>query len=489
MNQILTKSKYLAGLECPRYLWTVFNEPEKIRKASLVEKFKFKEGSKVGGLAKRLFPNGLNLPTEDFKENLQKTKESLSEGVPLFEAGFEFGNCFSRADILVPVGKEWDIVEVKSGTEVKDINVHDVSFQKYVYENNGLKIRKCFLMHLNKEYFKKGKLDVNKLFVKEDITQEVDNAIQGIKERINQMFEVIFSKEPPKAGLFKTKIVKDGYHDCFADTCVELPENHVFCLYRGGRLSCELFENGIESIKDIPENVKLSEKQKIQREFELKNKVHVDKEAIKLFLKKLKYPLYYLDFETVSAAIPMFNGLNPYSQVPFQFSLHIVQKEGGEPKHHAFLYNGSSDPRNEFLAELKNLIESKGSVVVYNQSFEIGRLKELEEAFPEHKKWISNILKRIVDLLIPFREFSYYNPKQQGSASIKEVLPAITGKSYKGMKIADGGTASVEFFRITYKKCTEQEKQKVRENLLKYCELDTLAEVMIVEKLQNIVKS
>ena len=482
MNPILTKSNYLVGLECPRHLWIFFNQPEKIRKVTLAEEFKFKEGDKVGQMAKMLFPEGIDLPT-DYKENIRESKDALKKKKPLFEAGFELNNCFSRADILVPVGDKWDIIEVKSGTEVKDINVHDVSFQKYVYESNGLKIRKCFLMHLNKEYFRKGKLDVKKLFVKEDVTSQVNIAIKDIKERIDKMFEIISSDKQPKAGLLIDKMIKEGHHDCFTENCIDdLPENHVFCLYRGNKLACELFENGIMHIKDIPQHVKLNGKQNIQRECEMKKKVYVDKEGIKQFLATLKYRLYYLDFETFSTAIPMFDGLKCYSQVPFQFSLHIVKKEGSKPEHYAFLYNGNGDPREDFVTALKKVIGEKGTVLVYNQSFEIGRLKELAEHFPEHKEWIDNVLKRIVDLLVPFREFSYYNPKQQGSASIKDVLPAITGKSYKGMEIGDGGTASAEFYNMCY-----NNGKDVRENLLKYCELDTLAEVMIVEKLREIV--
>ncbi len=487
MNPILTKSKYILGLECPKHLWIIFNQPEKIRKVTLAEEFKFREGDKVGELAKTLFSDGIALPVKDYQKNLQQTKESMKKEKPLFEAGFEFGNCFSRADILVPVGKEWDIIEVKSGTGVKDINVHDVSFQKYIYEANGLKIRKCFLMHLNKEYFRKQKLDAKKLLVKEDITSQV-NAIKDIKERIDKMFKIINSEKPPKPGILIDKLIKEGNHDCFTENCIDdLPENHVFCLYRGGKLSCELFENGIIRIKDIPQHVKLNGKQDIQRECEVNKKVYIDKEGIKQFLAALKYPLYYLDFETFSTAIPMFDGLKAYSQVPFQFSLHIVKKESSKPKHYAFLYNGNNDPRQEFVVSLKKLIGDKGTVLVYNQSFEIGRLKELAEYFPENKKWIENVLKRIVDLLVPFREFSYYNPKQQGSASIKDVLPAIIEKSYKGMEIGDGGTASAEFFKMTYEECSEEEKKNIRDNLLKYCELDTLAEVMIVEKLRELV--
>ena len=481
MNPILTKSNYLVGLECPRHLWIFFNQPEKIRKVTLAEEFKFKEGDKVGQMAKMLFPEGIDLPT-DYKENIRESKDALKKKKPLFEAGFELNNCFSRADILVPVGDKWDIIEVKSGTEVKDINVHDVSFQKYVYESNGLKIRKCFLMHLNKEYFRKGKLDVKKLFVKEDVTSQVNIAIKDIKERIDKMFEIISSDKQPKAGLLIDKMIKEGHHDCFTENCIDdLPENHVFCLYRGNKLACELFENGIMHIKDIPQHVKLNGKQNIQRECETKKKVYVDKEGIKQFLATLKYPIYYLDFETFSTAIPMFDGLKSYSQVPFQFSLHIAKKEGSKPEHHAFLYDGNGDPREDFAITLKRLIGEKGTVLVYNQSFEIGRLRELAEHFPEHKEWIDNVLKRIVDLLVPFREFNYYNPKQQGSASIKDVLPAITGKSYKGMDIGDGGTASAEFYNMCY-----NNGKDVREDLLKYCELDTMAEVMIVDELGKI---
>ncbi|MEK6857531.1 MAG: DUF2779 domain-containing protein [Nanoarchaeota archaeon] len=486
MTKLLTKSKYLIGLECLRHLWVHFNAPEKVRKPSVADEFRFKEGNKVGELAKKLFPGGINLPAKDFNDNLFMTKDSLNEDKPLFEAGFKFGNCFSRADILVPVGNEWDIIEVKSGTEVKDINVYDVSFQRYVYLNSGLKIRKCFLMHLNKEYFRKGELDIEKLFVKEDITLEVEK-ILDVKERIDEMFKAISSKTPPKAGLFNEKIIKKGYHDCFAEECVELHDNHVFCLYRGGKLCSELFTEGIEMIKDIPANIELSDKQEIQRECEVTGKVHVDKEAIKSFLAKLEYPIYYLDFETFSTAIPMFDGLKAYSQVPFQFSLHVVKKENEQPEHHAFLYTGSSDPRKEFIEELKKVLGDKGTVLVYNQSFEITRLKELGEHFPEHKKWVEDVLNRVVDLLMPFREFSYYNSKQQGSASIKEVLPAITGKSYEGMEIGDGGTASAEFFRVTYEKCSAEDRKKVLANLLKYCEMDTMAEVDVVEELRRVV--
>jgi hypothetical protein len=477
---LLTKSKYLAGLQCHKYLWTLIHEKDKIPKPDVTTQFKFDQGNQIGKLAKKLFPEGIDISVEGYIKNLEDSEKALKEKKPLFEAGFVVDNCFSRADILVPNNDKWDIIEVKSGTKVKNINIHDVSFQKYVYENKGIKIGKCFLLHLNNKYIRKGDIEIDKLFVKEDITEKVEEYSKDIKERITEMFKVINSKEKPKVSIGTH--CKNPYA-CPCDCWEGLPKNHVFCLYRGGKLSCKLYNNGVELIKDIPDDIKLNDRQGIQKDCEVNSKIHVHKESIKHFLNDLVYPLYYLDFETFSTAIPKFDGLKPYSQVCFQFSLHVVEKEGSKPKHYEFLYSGSEDPRKEFVIALEKVLGNNGSIIVYNQSFEINRLKELGERFPSYKKWVDNVLVRVVDLLVPFRNFSYYNPKQQGSASIKKVLPALVGKDYSGMEISDGGSASVEFYNMCY-----NNGKNVREALLKYCCLDTLAEVLIVEKLGRLVK-
>ncbi|MBT4208168.1 DUF2779 domain-containing protein, partial [Candidatus Woesearchaeota archaeon] len=151
---LLSKSKYLIGLQCLKYFWISLHEKDRIPEVDLATQHKFDQGHLVGQLAKQLFPDGIDIPEADFKQNLEKTKEFIKLGKPLFEPAFMVGNLYSRADILVPNGDGWDIIEVKSGTKVKDINVHDVAFQKYVYELAGLKIKKCFLMHINNEYVK-----------------------------------------------------------------------------------------------------------------------------------------------------------------------------------------------------------------------------------------------------------------------------------------------------------------------------------------------
>ena len=276
--------------------------------------------------------------------------------------------------------------------------------------------------------------------------------------------------------------------DCALKDCYDfLPRHHIFQLYRGGQKIVQLLNEGIHSLKDIPEDFKLTEKQKIQRECAIKKKAHVHKEKLKHFLRTLKYPLYFLDFETFSTAVPKFDWLKAWSQVPFQYSLHVVKKEGDKPGHFEFLYSKNGDPREEFISELRKVLGSRGSIVVYNQSFEINRLKELGEIFPSFKHDIEKFISRIVDLLIVFRDFMYYHPDQEGSASIKDVLPALTGKGYEGMAIGDGGTASVKFYKMAYGNLNKEEKNKIYNDLLKYCGLDTMAEIMILEKLKELI--
>ncbi len=488
---LLTKSKYLYGLQCPRLLWTVFNAPENIPGPDASTRHIFDQGQLVGNLAKKMFPGGIEIPTDDFSGNISGTRKALAEGRPLFEPGFLAGNLFARPDILLPAGeKGWDIIEVKSSTQVKDIHLHDVSFQKHCIERSGTRVRKCYLMHINSGYVRKGDIDPEGLFVKEDITAEVDSAILGIQDRIDAMFEIISSKICPDTDIGCQ--CSDPYGCALHDDCwASVPEGSVFELYKGGKRSQELFEKGILSIKDIPAGTPLTPKQQVQVECEKTGKPHVEKEKIKVFLDKLEYPLNYLDFETICRLpVPLYEGMRPYQNIPFQFSLHVQSKDG--LRHHSFLATGKADPREGFLSALKGALGNNGSIVVYNQQFETGRLKELADSFPGYREWINSLYPRFIDLLVLFRNFWYYSPRQHGSASLKSVLPALTGKGYDEMEIDNGEMAFLEYLRITFGDMAgrlpdRDEIKKVRDDLEKYCCLDTEAMVWIVDEMRKII--
>jgi len=478
---MLSKSKYMIGLQCPKYLWMVFHSPDKIPKPDKGQQHLFDEGNLVGSFAKKLFLKGIDIPTDDFSGNLKKSTELLSRKKPLFEAAFSVGQLYSRADILIPVKNEWDIIEVKMSTSVKDEHIQDVAFQKYVYEESGLKIRKCFLMHINNEYVRKGKIDTKKLFAKEDISKEVAE-VKDVPLRVEEMFEIINSKECPSSVLGRQC---KNPHECPVEECWNLPDGSVFDLYNARGKEFELYERGIVSLKDIPDDFKLNDKQGIQKKCAKTGQVHVNKEGIKKFLSDLNYPLRYLDFETFGSAIPFYDKSSPYQQIPFQFSLHV--DDGSSVKHYSFLASGKEDPRKDFIVALKKVLGTKGSIVVYNQSFEIARMKELGALFPSYKKWVNSAIKRVVDLLEPFRNFDYYNPVQQGSCSIKHVLPALTGKSYSDLElINEGSGASLAFLDIAFSDIPKSEKEKLRKALETYCGLDTEGMVWIIERLRDL---
>ncbi len=487
---MLTKSNYLLGLQCPRLLWITKNQKDRIPEPDVIAQQKFDVGSMIGELATKVFPDGKRIPTEDFNETIEKTKQLLSEKVPLFEASFKVDDLYLRADILFPVGDEWDIIEVKSATKIKDINLEDVSFQKYVCEKAGLKIRKCFLMHINNEYVRDGEIEPSELFVQTDITEKVEEFSEGIEKRIENMLKIVDSKEEPKTciGVY----CSDPYDCSLVKECwKDVPEGNIFEFYRMRKKKCfELYDSGIVKIEEVPDDIKLNEKQMIQRALSEKGGEHVNKKKIKNFLKNLKYPIYYLDFETINPVIPKFDGMKPYQRIPFQFSLHIQKKQGGELKHISFLADGVDDPRPKFMQALKDNLGDKGSVLVYNQSFEKGVMRECAKAIPEFQDWFEkNIEPRVKDLWDVFRNFWYYDSKQKGSASIKYVLPVLSDLSYQDLDIKKGDFASYEWERITFlENVSDEEKKKVRDALEKYCEMDTMAEVEILRKLGEVVK-
>jgi hypothetical protein len=250
----------------------------------------------------------------------------------------------------------------------------------------------------------------------------------------------------------------------------------------------ELINDGVTDILKIDDSIELSDKQKIQIQSLRSKKEYIDKEGIRSFLETLEYPLYYLDFETIGTAIPLFDDVRPYQQIPFQFSLHFQESPKSKLEHKSYLADGKEDPRPELLKLLKMYLGNEGSIITYNASFEKGRLNESTKVFTSYNEWNQKIQDRIIDLLDPFKAFYYYKYKQEGSASLKSVLPALIGKGYEGMEIADGGTASNEYLRVTFgEDVTEKEKNKVRNNLEEYCGLDTYAMVEIIEKLRKLV--
>ena len=239
------------------------------------------------------------------------------------------------------------------------------------------------------------------------------------------------------------------------------------------------------NISDIPGDIKLNARQQIQKDCVICGEPHIDRAEIRSFLETLRYPLYYMDFETFMTAVPLYDGTSPYQAIPFQFSVHVVETPGAKPRHHSFLAEGADDPRPALLSALKDALGSEGTILVYYEAFEKSRLKEMAAAFPEYAAWVEGVLARIADLLSPFKDFSYYHPSQAGSASLKKVMPAVTGISYDELEISKGDIASLRYTQMAFGNLSAGERSKIRKDLLKYCGQDTEGMVHIVGNLEQ----
>jgi hypothetical protein len=486
----ISKSKHLNGLQCSKLLWYEYNAKEEIPPVDDATQAIFDQGREVGELAKSLFPGGVEVARGivDFEEVLPRSLEAIKLRKPLFEAAFRYKSAFARADVLNPVGKEqWDVIEVKSSTEVKRVHLQDLALQRYTYEGAGLKVRRCFLMYINNEYVRHGDIDPEKLFSQEDVTRQIAALLPDVERGLRKMAEVIRLRDHPDIAIGPH--CSDPYSCPLQDLCWKfLPPKNVLTLTRIGRKGFDLLNQGILRAKDVPGSVKLTRNQQIQVDAIRTGKPHVEPAKIREFLSQLEYPLHFLDFETFQTAIPIFDQTRPYQQIPFQFSLHILEAVGTEPVHYGFLAAGDTDPRLQVLELLAQLIGKRGSIVAYNATFESTVLKQSCEDFPGFKKWFKSIEERIIDLLVPFRSFHYYHPEQQGSASLKAILPLLTRRSYHGMPIADGGQASREYMRVTFKEVSRREREKVRIQLEEYCGLDTLGMIEILSAMKRLVR-
>lgn len=487
----ISKSQYIKGMQCQKALWFYRNRPELMPEISENQQALFNAGYEVGELAQKCFNNGIEIIEEYYKisEAIKSTEKAISDG---YETIYEATACsddgaFSKIDILNKVcgTDSWDLIEVKMSTSVKDYHINDMALQRYAFTGAGYKIRKSILMHINNQYVRYGGLDVNMLFQLEDRTEAVTKRMEDVKDNVIRFINMINSDKEP--------VMEPGDHCYFPFECdytyhcmSHIPDYSVYNIFRRGIRLNALIDKGILEINDIPDNFNSTDRQYIDIDSFKNNRIYKNKDGIAAFLNAIEYPLYFLDYETINPAVPLFDNSRPYQQIPFQYSLHVQQEKNGKTEHIEFLHTGKEDPRPTFIKSLIANCGDKGSVIVYNKAFEQRINNELAIAFQEYETALENISDRMVDLLVPFRSRLIYHPEMKSSASLKSVLPAfVKDISYDDLEIADGGTASQLFLSCVKDAVSEDEKKKIYKNLREYCSQDTLAEVRLLEVLYN----
>lgn len=484
----ISKSNYTSAKQCYKRLWLQKHQPEDAEIDEATKK-RFNTGQIVGKCARALLPEGVLVEYDHNIFNMTKiTKELLhSKTNVIYEAAFIYKNLIAICDIVVVTDEGIEIYEVKSSTKMKDTYYDDISFQSYVVQKCGYKVSKASIVHINNKYKRSGKLECDKLFKKVDVTNKISKYQEEIKKNIPKISKMLSEKLPNiDIGLHCSK----PYGCEFSTYCrSHIPEYSVFDLYKVGKKAIEYYNNNIITFEDLNKSgVQLKGIQKLQLNAKTNNCSIIDRDKIKQFLSTIKYPLYFLDFESYQEAIPSFDGCSPYEQIPFQYSLHYIEEENGDLKHKEFLAKEGTNPKEKLAKQLCEDISSEGTVLAYNKNFEASIIKKLAEEFPELREQLLGIMRNLEDLIIPFRKGYYYNSAMKGSFSIKSVLPALFPNDkeldYKGLEIKNG-TEAMNTFPLLVND-SDEERERKREALLEYCKLDTYAMVKILEKLKTV---
>ena len=354
----------------------------------------------------------------------------------------------------------------------------------------GLNVKKSYLVHINNKYVKNGELDINELFHIEDLTDILK--LDEVESKVSELKEIINKKEEPNIDL--SSHCHSPYDCPFFKYCTKnLPSPNVFDLGWGLSFDkkIDMYKRGSITFKDVLDKEKVNDKVLEQIKYTLNNlEPKINRESIKSFMSTLRYPLYFLDFESYQDSIPTIDGTKPYQQLCFQYSLHYLLEEDGELYHKEFLsddYNGN--PMYGLCKELCVDIPLDSCVLVYNQTFEKSRLNEMANMFPEFSEHLLNIKDNIIDLAVPFSKQDYYIKEMGGKYSIKYVLPALypndpTLDYHNLEQVHKGDEASNAY--LSLKNLSKEEQDILRYNMLKYCELDTYAMVKIYEVLKQI---
>lgn len=496
LHRDLSKSKLIAFRQCSKRLWLEVHQPQR-REDSKSTLAIFRTGHQVGEIAQRLYdPQGdavlIDLHAEGVNAAMARTRQLLGGDVPIFEAGFSANGALAFADILLPTfeGGEpgWRMVEVKSSTSVKDYHQDDIAIQSYVARASGVRLTGVALAHIDTGWTYPGDGDYRGLLVEKDLTASAFARAEEVESWIQAAHAVVAMDVPP--AVLTGKHCNEPFACGFSNHCQQgqaVAEFPVEWLPRiqSGALKSYISGHAVVDMREVPDPL-LNARQRRVRNHTVSAECYFDTAGAQNDLLPHPLPGYFLDFETIRFGVPIWSGTRPFQPLPFQFSLHRLDQQGNL-SHQGFLDLSGKDPSLAFAQNLVVACGEPGPIFVYNAAFEGTRIRELARRFQHLQLALLALMHRLVDLR-PIAEARFYHPGQQGSWSIKKVLPAIApALRYDQLAgVQDGDMAMQAYLEAIEPATLTHRKQQIRAQLESYCALDTLAMVKLWGKFSGV---
>ena len=486
----LSKSRYLSGAQCALRLWYDTFAPALAVAPDAVAQAALDTGREVGEAARWRYPGGHRVGDDHrcLPQALEETRRLITWGTApaLFEAAFAHGGVLVRTDVLERLPEcGWRLLEVKSGTRMKEHFLLDAALQLRVLRGAGLDVRDAAVLTLNRDYVHDGvRLDFEALFTPHPVFDEASALRDAIGAQVRDLRAMLARPAAPDIAPGDHCFTPHAcpYHaHCTRDAVP--PEHGIGELPRlGARRRAALEAARVEEIRDVPADFPLTAPQRIVARAVRQRRalVHGDLPGA---LARLAPPVRHLDFETFAPALPRFAGTRPFDAVPFLFSVH-TERDGAPPVHVDYLHERDDDPRPELAERLIAALGHEGSVCTYS-GYERQVLRALAAALPRRAEALRAIEARLFDLL-PVVRGGYYHPAFRGSFSLKSVLPVLVpGLGYDDLTIADGQTAALRY-AAALADPDSRERQRTFAALRAYCARDTLAMVRLREALARL---
>ncbi len=486
----LSKSTFMAWQQCPHSAWYRVNDRALFD--TFVDpgtKVLLAVGNEIDELARQAFAGCLLLG----RGQAPATRAAIARREPvIFQAEFVTDRLVVLCDILVwnAQAEAYDLIEVKSSTSSSrrrdEEYACDLAFQEHVLKACGVPIAGTYLMRLNSDYVRRGPIDIEQLFARTDFGDAVATVRADIPLLVDAAWRWINIKAPPKGPCPCPRRSRGNHCEMFAHINPGVPDCSVHDIARiNGKKLEALIDAGILRVEDVPDDFALSDKQVTQVRLAKTGMSEIDRAGISAFMDDIMLPAAFLDFETHNPALPRFDGYRPYQQIPFQFSLHVMEQWGAEPTHHEFLHLSDSEPDHLFMDALRKTMPRNGAVIVWNKTFERSRLAEIAARHPEYHSFVDDVASRLVDLAEIFAHQLYAHPDFCGSYSVKAVLPVLVPElSYDRLAIRDGAVAQIEWNKIVTGAYDGARAAETAAALRAYCKLDTFAMVEIARVLK-----